>query len=346
MERRSHCAASMRQSFLLVISVCAAVPMLLIGACAQSDFILTGPEDGDGEENPFADDDDDDGTQTGDDDGNPSTSSGSTPAGCDDPSTCQYDLETTCAGQPRANPSSFEACPTDICGGGGHCVPSAAVPADQLDLLAHCDSTTVCVPDTFIERGGLVIPSTCTSDIGGGEGRCLSSCLPDVSRKADLLSSSGCGSGELCVPCYDPFSGAATGACELSCDAGPTQAAKTLPKCCQDQGGGTCVPTNLVDGEQADRLDDEECPELGAANSVCVPNPILQAHLVGVQFNPVECVTGDLIQSLGLGSEGGCLPECIPIVDAIPVTQENCPNGYKCVPCDVGGQETGACEPQ
>ena len=46
-------------------------------------------------------------------------------------------------------------------------------------------------------------------------------------------------------------------------DSGPTQPAKTLPSCCSDKGGGTCVPSTFA-GEGADKLDEEECEGLGA----------------------------------------------------------------------------------
>ena len=106
------------------------------------------------------------------------------------------------------------------------------------------------------------------------------------------------------------------------------------------------MPSSLLDGAETDRLDDEECAGLGMADAVCVPDVLLNAHLVGVPWSPVECVTGELVQSLGLGSEGGCLPECIPIVGALPVSRESCASGYKCVPCiDLTGDGTGACDP-
>ncbi len=309
-----------------------------VAACAQSSPVLPpgiGPDYDvpDGLESDADGDDGDDGASTG---GNP------TGASCDDPSTCEYDLETTCAGKPVVDPASLDTCPESVCASGGHCVPAASVPDDQAGALASCAGGALCVPDRWIERGGLATAPSCFA-FGGGEGRCLSTCLPAVAVKASLLSADSCAAGELCVPCFDPFDGADTGACTISCDAGPTQPPKTLPTCCAGKGGGTCVPSSFA-GEGGADLDDEECADLGAAGSVCVPSQILAAHLVGVPFNPVECETGALVQSLGLGSEGGCLPECIPIVDALPVTRENCADGFKCVPCvDLDGDGTGAC---
>mgnify|MGYP007073289275 FL=1 len=198
----------------------------------------------------------------------------------------------------------------------------------------------------FVETGGRFSAKSCGS-VAGFEGRCLSTCLPAVAAKADLLPQADCAGGELCVPCYDPFDGTDTGACAVPCDAGPAQPKQVLPSCCQDKGGGTCVPSSMVSADQQDQLDAEECAAAGMAGAVCVPSQILNAHLVGVPFNPVECETGVLIQQLGLGAEGGCLPECIPIVDSLPVGQSNCAAGFKCVPCiDLNGDGTGACSPQ
>ncbi len=312
-----------------------------IAACAQSspllpagigpDYDVPGDGDGDGDGDGSGDDGSDDGGGT------------KPAASCDDPSTCEYDLETTCGGKPVADPAAFPPCPTAVCGSGGHCVPEAALEPAEIAMLASCGSSSRCVPDRFIERGGLATAPSCSS-LGGGEGRCLSRCLPAVAAKASLLSQDTCAPDELCTPCYDPFDGADTGACGISCDAGPALPKTTLPKCCADKGGGTCVPIDFVGAAEAEPLDAEECGALGAAASVCVPTQILNAHLVGVPFNAVECETSVLLQQLGLGSEGGCLPECIPIVDSLPVSQSSCSTGFKCVPCiDLNGDGTGAC---
>jgi hypothetical protein len=280
----------------------------------------------------------------GDGDGDGSDSAGATSTqSCDDEATCEYDLETSCAGRPVADPSVLPTCPASVCSEGGHCVPAVAVPADQRSLLASCGGGSLCVPDMAIERGGLFTAPSCDS-IGGAEGRCLSACIPSVAYRAHLLPQAGCGASERCVPCYDPFDGTDTGACTVSCDPGPAEPKRTLPACCADKGGGTCVPAALVGPDEADRLDADECAGLGIGDAVCVPDVILQSFLAEVPFTAVECTTGDLVQSLGLGAEGGCLPECIPIVDALPVTQETCGDGFKCVPCvDLDGDGTGAC---
>ncbi len=267
---------------------------------------------------------------------------------CDDPATCEYDLDTTCAGQPAADPEAFPACPTNVCAGGAHCVPTAAIPADQAALLADCDASAKCVPDALIETGGLFTPPTCTS-VAGAEGRCTSVCLPDVAAQAELLPQDVCAASERCVPCYDPFDGTETGACRLSCDGGPTEPPKTFAKCCAEKGGGTCLPVALVGEASAAQLDDEECvKDLGEEGSVCVPDAIYAAHAQGQLYQPEPCETGFFVQLAGASEEGGCLPECIPEVDDAPfVGQEDCAEGFACVPCvDQNGEVTGACSPQ
>ena len=332
--------AALRRPVKPTSSIALAIALALLApACADPGHLPPGV----GPEDDYADGDGDETSGNGTETGN--GPSGSDPPSCDDPATCEYDKDTSCGGKPYADPTVFPACPADICAAGGHCVPTSLVPGDQAAALSICDGTSKCVPDRFIEAGGLFTPPSCTS-IGGAEGRCLSSCLAEVSSQAGYLPSGGCQSGEICVPCFDPFDGAPSGACALSCDAGPTEPAKPLPSCCVEKGGGTCVPVAVVGTEQADKLDEDECAAAGLSGAVCVPNIILDAALVDVPFIPVECVTGPVIQELGLGSEGGCLPECIPIVDALPVSQQNCADGFKCVPCiDLTGDGTGACDP-
>lgn len=269
------------------------------------------------------------------------------PSGCDDPATCIYDLDTTCAGEPANDPELFPTCPTEVCGGGAHCVPSAALPADQLDLLADCDGSSKCVPDILIKTNGNFIPPTCRS-VNNAEGRCLSSCLPDVAAQSALLPVDTCLADERCVPCYDPVTGESTGACEQSCDTGPVEPPVSFVSCCAEEGGGTCLPIALVGEESAARLDAEECAALGQAGTVCVPNVLYAAHAQGQLYNPDECETGFFAQFFGASAEGACLPLCIPEVsDQFGLSQSNCVDGFQCVPCtDQNGANTGACQPQ
>lgn len=266
---------------------------------------------------------------------------GGGPAACDDPTTCEYDCPT-----PALDPSVLPPCP-NLCG--GHCVPNAQVPDPSfLSQLEACDASSVCVPDTFIVKAGKLTPPTCKS-VGGFEGRCLSTCLPAVSEQAAQLPKDTCGDGELCTPCYDPLTGDDTGACKVSCDKGPAGPAQTFQKCCPD-GKGLCVPAGSIPPDQQDKLGNDTCPQ-DAGAQLCVPDPFLEAQQSGQPFFPQSCETSFWLQFL-FGSEyasGACLPECIPeVADAPFVTQGECPDAWKCVPCQTPpfGGDSGACGPQ
>ncbi len=252
---------------------------------------------------------------------------------------CPYD------GPPVVEASDFPACPSDTCAGGAHCVPSSLVPAEQAALLGDCDATSKCVPDPFIETMGNTIPATCSS-FNGQEGRCLSSCIPQVAAQADMLPQDVCNAFEVCVPCFDPFTQASTGACELMCDPGAVEPApEPLPSCCD--GAATCVPTGAIPEGDQDKLDEDDCPEAdedeGIEGMLCVPNELLDPTWAP----SVQCETSWLIQTF-LGSdyaEGGCMPECLGAVQQFGISQGDCPNGSVCAPCrdpDTEGP-SGAC---
>lgn len=269
-------------------------------------------------------------------------------ASCDDPATCEYDLETTCLGEPAFDPTNLPNCDAALCPGGGigRCVPTSLVPEETVALLADCSGTTKCVPDYAVERGGLFTAPTCES-VGGYEGRCLSTCIPAVAAQIGLLPQSTCNPDERCAPCYDPFDGTDTGACSLSCDTGPANPPETFPRCCEDLGGGACVPIAVVGEGAAEDLDADECETLEADDSVCVPDVITAAHLQGQLFTATSCTTNILVQVGGGSAAGGCLPKCIPEVnDTAGLAQDGCPEDFNCVPCTRNGTSTGACEPQ
>jgi len=234
-------------------------------------------------------------------------------------------------GPPLLDPATFPACNT--CGG-AHCVPNDLVPADFTDRLATCDAASKCVPDEFITTLGNTIPTTCDS-VAGVEGRCLSKCLPEVIAQVDLLPQSTCTPDQACVPCYDPLTGASTGACSLSCDPGPTAPPTVLPTCCGN--AGTCVPPSAA-GDNADDLGEDTCTD----GLLCAPNVFLEPS-----FTPTACETGAV--SLLFGAEykpGVCLPDCLPAVDNFLLGQDGCNDGYKCAPCldPLSGEPSGACE--
>src|SRR6185295_4602839 len=121
----------------------------------------------------------------------------------------------------------FERC----CGGIGSCVPRTLVPPDQIDQLGRDSCTTsdsLCAPDEL--SSGTSRPTTCSS-IAGAEGRCLPACLPDIAAQADRLPRDVCPTNHLCAPCYDPITGADSGACRLAGDM-PVDPPYVFPDCC------------------------------------------------------------------------------------------------------------------
>lgn len=243
---------------------------------------------------------------------------------CDDPATCEY--EAGCA--PVIDPGALPACAPDA-----HCVDQALVAgADPtvVDRLAPCANQpgALCVPDVFLETGGKFTPATCAS-VANAEGRCLSMALPDVAAQADLLPQATCAANERCSPCYDPLTGADTGACTLSCDPGPTQAPVTFADCCG--GEAKCVPSASVPADQQDNLSQDNCT---IETDLCVPNQILADGPY-----PTCSASGFLIGDY----TGVCLSDCLDFGFAgIALGRGNCASNQKCAPCEQFGSPTGA----
>ncbi|MGH7635688.1 MAG: hypothetical protein ACRENC_18315, partial [Gemmatimonadaceae bacterium] len=139
-----------------------------------------------------------------------------------------------------------------------------------------------------------------------------------------------CGAGELCTPCYDPRTGANTGACSQGCDTGPKDPPKPFQECCN--GAGSCVPPALVPAKDATLLGKDTCK---GATDLCAPDKLSDATYV-----PKTCA------SLS-GSEGRCLASCLPDVaaEAARLPKDTCDAGELCAPCydPITGKETAAC---
>ncbi len=233
-------------------------------------------------------------------------------------------------GPPVIDPNSLQACPSYVCGGGAHCVPWSLVPGEQAELLAACNKDSACVPDNMIETMGNFLLEPCDAVLGL-EGRCVSSCIPQVAERADSLSQASCGEFELCVPCYDPLSGEDTGVCSMTCDVGPAEPPPPeLPSCCGDDSG-TCIPKEVLPQEALDGLTSKTCE----SDSMCVPNVMIDPT-----FEGEPCAPDIILQMLGI-DDGACLPECLDAVSGIG--RGSCPAGFKCAPCDALGESTGAC---
>lgn len=234
--------------------------------------------------------------------------------------------------EPVIDPTIFPAC----CDG-AHCVPEALVPGEEAALLGACgdDGAGKCVPDSAIVSNGFFTAPTCVS-VAGSEGRCLSRCLPDVAAQAANLPQATCVATEVCVPCCDPFTGQASGACEAGCDVGPAAectGVPAFPTCCEDSSGH-CIPGDMVPDDQEENLD--ECDTQDGSTAFCVPDVMQDPNFAGAR-----CFGEQLF---GDGYDGVCLPDCLDIPLAFTMDEADCPANYLCVPCTnpLTGEPSGA----
>jgi hypothetical protein len=232
-------------------------------------------------------------------------------------------------------------------------LPNETIPEIAHDFLGQCDGGGYCVPDEYIETGGLVDVQTCTSSVNDSEGRCVSLCVPQVADFAGFLREDGCRRGERCVPCINPLDGTNTGVCEIEfgCDlqapgdgdggtplqcpyeGEPLVDPQTLDPC-GECGAAHCLAEGLIPQELKPRL--AGCD--GGASGYCVPDEFI---ISGGQSVPESC------DSVG-GAEGRCLSRCLPEVlefDGL-LPQGACDPGELCVPCTnpLDGELTGACD--
>ena len=248
-------------------------------------------------------------------------------------------------GPPLIDPNVLDDC-SPACNG-AHCLPTAFVPTDLQALLTPC-AGGFCAPDTLIESGGQGIPVSCTS-AAGAEGRCLSTCLPDIAAQANLLPVDVCNPDERCAPCFNPIAtdpNLPTGACEIACDTavdppviitcpwnGPAVLdPSVLPDCSPACGGAHCLEASLVPPSLQSQV--APCP-----GGFCVPDPMIAA---AGNYLPPTCNAFS-----GTSAEGRCLSECLPAVisQIDQLQQDTCAAGERCAPCTdpFTGVPTGAC---
>lgn len=235
--------------------------------------------------------------------------------------------------RPEQAPRTF----ADCCDGAGRCVPEQVLlqslaAEDRARLGADsCKEAALCVPADWLDAERAAVDSCHAT--GGGEGRCLPSCLPEVAARADQLQQRDCNRAQLCVPCYDPLTGEDTQACRIAMDR-PKQAPRTFANCCG--GAGRCVPEEAllqsISAEDRARLGAESCDKA----SLCVPSDWLETGSASAE----SC------QGAG-GIEGRCLPSCLPEVAARAdkLQQRDCAGEQLCVPCydPLTGEDTEAC---
>ncbi|UJR82853.1 Hypothetical protein I5071_49180 [Sandaracinus amylolyticus] len=224
----------------------------------------------------------------------------------------------------------------NCCGGLGSCVPPELVsPAQRTQLdSTGCTAPRLCAPDDFTDP--TFRPMTCDS-IAGAEGRCLPSCLPAVSSQGDRLPQSTCPATHRCAPCFDPITGAESGACRVNGDM-PSEPAFTFPNCCvHDTVGarGRCVPPELTTMEQQDALEvaSRACAARDGVQQICVPNPFL----ANPSHEFAQCTP-----PLSAENSGVCVPDCLVESWQLPLLQQRtCQTGERCAPCALAGNPPG-----
>jgi len=240
--------------------------------------------------------------------------------------------------------------PASCCGGLGLCLDTDLVPTANRGQLAmlECTSHELCIP-TVLASG---TPATCRA-LGAldAEGRCLPACLPEIADDASTLDQGRCDPGYLCAPCFDPRTGAATGACSNNGDA-PTEPPKTFPACCAD--AGRCVPPRSA-GSNATTLTMRDC----ASGLLCAPAGAV-VDPDGFSF-PGCTIPAKTVMLFGFPitvreSPGACVPGCfmadrdrnlLRLLELLfPSGAGNpCDVGETCAPCTspLDGMPTGAC---
>lgn len=280
---------------------------------------------------------------------------------------CPYEGETQ-----LLNLEAFPECPVTACPGiptgnrAAHCLPGAAMYALDVDpglfdQLGVCEDGGRCVPDLFAGYMLTKLPKTCRSLRGPDgeqvEGRCMSKCLKQVHDMQDMLPKTSNGecddATELCAPCFDPRDGSPLPTCTLghlpeggTCDQ-PKEPPVQWDKCCN--GGGTCLPEEVIPPEKATALGQQECP----ATYKCTP----QIAVDDPDWSPRECRTDGGPLGITFSKEGRCVPLCAidttGIAGALKSLALNrgvdeggftkCAEDERCAPCQNLGSDTGAC---
>jgi hypothetical protein len=225
----------------------------------------------------------------------------------------------------------------DCCGELGRCIPESLVPSENRSRVdgSGCAASNLCVPETLARDPKSAFPS-CQVSSTGAEGRCLPACLPQIAARAAQLKQESCTAGSLCSPCFDPISGASTGACDIGGDPGPKQGAVTFGWCCDDgkYQQGRCVPYELVPESSRAQLGRDSCGD----GDLCTPRPSLDDP----NYVPDSC------REPRSGAEGRCLLSCLPAIQAKgnQLSQSSCQYNQRCAPCfdPISGNDTGACK--
>jgi len=114
--------------------------------------------------------------------------------------------QDSCGGPTTGSDAGTAAPPLETCcksksATNGVCISASAIPASQVDQTKQdtCKSGDKCVPAAFVSGK----PVKCDGGLFG-DGVCMDQCFNDMmgtAKSIGILSSKGCGSTEVCVPC-------------------------------------------------------------------------------------------------------------------------------------------------
>jgi hypothetical protein len=207
-------------------------------------------------------------------------------------------------------------------------------------LLAKCPDNSYCTPDDYLATQGEFLLKTCTS-LEGAQGRCVSTCVTQVSKQVNQLPKDVCADTERCAPCWSLVDGTDTGICRLGCDTGPP-ANKVLYASCA-AGRGVCVPQAAVPADLQGGVPQDTC----ASGHLCVPTEKAKDPL----YTFPKCTPTSLGGVLGLanqaGQKGGCVPAYL-VGSNSQLSVDGCASGDLCAPCtnpfsSPVNAPTGAC---
>jgi hypothetical protein len=257
---------------------------------------------------------------------------------------------TLCPGAMPMVPSTQVASCSSMTCTGAHCLPMDQIPmGTDTTTLAKCPDGSFCTPDDYIATQGKFLVKTCTS-LEGAEGRCISTCVPQVSKQIDQLPKDVCMDSERCAPCYNPIDGSDTHACNQGCDMIKNTTPVLFAKCGIAMSDTTMTPKGLCVPKSLVPMDLQGIPQdTCAADHLCAPTEKVK----DLNYNFPMCMPGGL-SALGLmknmaGQAGGCVPPYLVGSMSTLLVADVCTGGDLCAPCTnplstpTANAPTGAC---
>jgi hypothetical protein len=242
---------------------------------------------------------------------------------------------TLCMGaMPMVPNTQVAACSAPMCTG-AHCIPMDQIPmGTDTTTLAKCPDGTFCTPDDYIATQGKFLVKTCTS-LEGAEGRCISTCIPQVAKQIDQLPKDVCMDSERCAPCFNPIDGSDTHACTQGCDMIKNKTPVLFPKCGISAMDSTMTPRGLCVPKTLVPMDQQGIPaDTCAMDHLCAPTEKVK----DLKYNFPMC-TPSGVAALGMknmaGQAAGCVPPYLAGMNASLLMMDTCSAGDLCAPCTV-----------